>query len=516
MLETDNNLIQEKLRKLEELRSAGVNPYPYSFDKTHNASELHEQYEKLAAEEHTKDTVKVAGRIMQMRKMGKATFMHLLDSTGRIQIYLRKDDVGEENYNLLKLVSMGDFLGVGGEIFKTRTGEVSVYVKEFKILCKGIRPLPEKYHGLKDTELRYRQRYLDLIMNPEVKETFQKRSLMIHYIREYFHNLNYFEVETPVLQTIYGGANARPFITHINAWDMKMFLSISPELHLKRLIVGGFEKVYTICKNFRNEGVDKTHNPEFTMLEYYQSMIDRDKVIEIYENCVAHVCKKLFNTTKIKRGDIELDFSPPWPRMSMSDALKKFADLDVNSMSKEQVQDLVEEKCLDYDGDFTWGLGVEILFEHLCEDKLIQPTHILDHPYESTPLCKANRDDNRFVERVESYCMGAEMCNGYSELNDPIEQRRLLEEQARQLNAGSDEAHPMDEDFVNAIEYGMPPTGGLGFGVDRLAIVLLGVESIRDVILFPTMKPVKEEESGGNTDSKKCAESNDAKTESTE
>ncbi|MBT5022548.1 lysine--tRNA ligase [Candidatus Woesearchaeota archaeon] len=499
---SENKLIQERLRKLNELKEAGVNPYPYSFDKTHNAKDTNEKYAGLEKEDKTEDSVKVAGRIMQLRNMGKACFMHIQDESGKIQLYLRKDDLGADTYKLLKKLDIGDIVGCEGKIFKTRMGEVTVYADKFQILCKGIRPLPEKYHGLKDVELRYRQRYLDLIMNQDVKEVFKKRSLMIRYIRDYFHDLDFNEVETPALQIVYGGANARPFETHINAWDMKMFLSISPELYLKRLIVGGFDKVFTICKNFRNEGVDKTHNPEFTMLEFYHSYIDRDRVIEIFEGCVEYVCKKLFGSTKIKRNDIELDFKAPWARLTMVEALKKFADLDVNNMELEQLKELMSQHKIDYDGKLTWGVAVEMLFEELCEDSLVQPTHILDHPRESTPLCKVNRNDDRFVERVESYCLGAELCNGYSELNDPVEQRKLLEAQAEDLRAGADEAHPMDEDFVQAIEYGMPPTGGLGFGVDRMAIMLLGVDTIRDVILFPTMKPVKEEENKDNKDNK--------------
>ncbi|MFC1755474.1 lysine--tRNA ligase, partial [Thermoproteota archaeon] len=410
-----------------------------------------------------------------------------------LQLYFRQDDIGKDEYLLLKKLDIGDIIGVEGDVFATKTGEVSVYISKFEILCKAIRPLPDKYHGLKDTEMRYRQRYLDLMMNPDVRDTFRKRSMIISSIREFFHDKGFMEVETPALQTIYGGANARPFETHINAWDMKMYLSISPEMYLKRLIVGGFEKVFTICKNFRNEGVDKSHNPEFTMLECYQSWVDYEEMMKITEDCYAYACKKINGTTKVKRmhdgKEIELDFKAPWERLSMLDALKKYADIDASGMTIREIKQLMTNYNVEYEGDLTWGVGVQLLFEELAEDKLIQPVHIIDHPEESTPLCKRHRDDPRLIERFESFCLGMELSNAYSELNDPIHQKKLLLGQAEQLRAGAEEAHPMDEDFVQAIEYGMTPTGGLGMGIDRMAMLLTNSESIRDVILFPTMKP---------------------------
>ncbi|MEK6938405.1 MAG: lysine--tRNA ligase, partial [Nanoarchaeota archaeon] len=358
-------------------------------------------------------------------------------------------------------------------------------------------PMPEKFHGLKDVELRYRQRYVDLFVNPESREVFAKRSKMVKVIREFFYEKGFLEMETPTLQPIYGGANAKPFVTHINAWNMKMFLSISPELYLKRLVVGGFEKVFTICKNFRNEDADTTHNPEFTMLECYQAYVDYNTMMELMEQVYERACFAINGTTRVKHThkgqEVELDFKAPWPRLSMLDALHKYGGIDARNMSKEDILDLVSQHNINFDGEFSWGLGVQLLFEHLAEEHLIQPVHIIDHPKESTPLCKVHREDTRLIERFESFCLGAELCNAYSELNDPILQRKLLEEQAAQLRAGSDEAHPMDEDFINCIEYGMPPTGGLGFGIDRMAIMLTGVESIRDVILFPTMKPIAED-----------------------
>jgi lysyl-tRNA synthetase class 2 len=496
-IEEENHLIKDRLEKLNKLRELGIEPYPYSFRKSHDSKDILAKYEKLNPEEKATDKVSVAGRIVQLRRMGKATFAHIQDAAGKLQIYFRADDVGSEKYDLLKLFDLGDIIGVSGVIFKTKTGEVTVYADKFELLSKSLRPLPEKYHGLQDKELRYRKRYLDLIMNPDVKEMFVKRSLMIKYIREYFNNLGFLDVDTPLLQIIYGGANAKPFVTHINAWNMRMYLSISPEMYLKRLIVGGFDKVYTICKNFRNEGVDQFHNPEFSMLEFYQAYIDYEEVMHIYEKMMEQVCMKLHGTTKVPRmhnGEkVILDFKAPWPRLTMMAALKKFADVEVEGMDIEELKDLMRNNSIEFEGDITKGTAIQLLFEELCEDKLIQPVHIIDHPKETTPLCKQKRGNPELIERFESYCLGGELCNAYSELNDPLLQRTLLEEQAKELRGGAEEAHPMDEDFVHAIEYGMPPTGGLGFGVDRMAIVLLGAESIRDVILFPTMKPADDE-----------------------
>jgi lysyl-tRNA synthetase class 2 len=425
--------------------------------------------------------------------------MHIMDETGKIQVYLKSEDVGDVKYKLLKKLDIGDIIGIKGYIFKTKTGELTVYTQQFEILCKALRPLPEKFHGLKDPELRYRRRYLDLMMNRDVRETFKQRSVMVRSIRQFFHDKGFMEVETPALQVIYGGANAKPFETHINAWDMKMYLSISPELYLKKLIVGGLEKVFTICKNFRNEGVDRSHNPEFTMLECYQSWVDYDEMMRLLEQCYEQACIAMNGSTKVKQiyqgKEVELDFKTPWKRMTMLDGLKDLGGIDASKMSVSELKDQMLAYNIEYEDELTWGLGVQLLFEELVEDKLVQPVHIIDHPKESTPLCKAHRKDDRLIERFESFCMGMELSNAYSELNDPILQRKLLMEQAEELRAGAEEAHPMDEDFVQSIEYGMTPTGGLGFGIDRMAILLTGVECIRDVILFPTMKPVGEEKS---------------------
>ncbi len=491
-------LDQSKLARLHELWAQGINPYPYSFNITAHAKPIQEKWAHLNIGEHAQETVHVAGRLMLQRVMGKASFAHILDQTGKLQIYASQDNLGEELYKLFtKKTDIGDIVGFEGTVFKTKTGEVTVEAKGFQILCKSLLPMPEKFHGLKDVELRYRQRYVDLFMNPESREVFAKRSKMIHVIRDFFFQNGFMEVETPALQVVYGGANARPFVTHINAWNMKMYLSISPEPFLKRLLVGGFEKVFTICKNFRNEDADTTHNPEFTMLECYQSYVDYTAMMELMEQIFERCAIALNGTTKVKHlhkgQEVEIDFKAPWQRLSMLDALHKYGKIDARNMSQEDLLDVVSQHGIEFEGDFSWGLGVQLLFEELAEEHLIQPTHIIDHPKESTPLCKAHREDPRLIERFESFCLGAELCNAYSELNDPLLQRKLLEEQAAQLRAGNEEAYPMDEDFVNAIEYGMTPAGGLGFGVDRMVIMLTGVESIRDVIFFPTMKPLPEE-----------------------
>src|SRR3989344_5289517 len=489
---------QNRVARIEELRKQGINPFPYTFHQTHHAKNINDKYAPLKEHEHTKDVVSVAGRVMLKRVMGGASFYHVQDQTGRVQIYAREDRMGAEKYELFtKKIDMGDIIGVEGIVFKTKKGEVTVEVKKFELLCKSLLTLPEKYHGLKDEELRYRQRYVDLFVNHDIKSIFFKRSEMIKVVRNYFIEKGFLDVEIPTLQTMYGGANARPFITHINTWNMKMYLSISPELYLKRLLVGGFEKVFTICKNFRNEDVDTSHNPEFTMLEAYQAFVDYNTMMILLEQVYERACIAVHGTTKVRqkfRGkDVEIDFKAPWKRMTLLQSLKEFAGLNVAHAPLEELKKLVNGYNIDYEGDLTWGLAVQLLFEELVEDKLIQPIHITDHPAESTPLCKKKRGDDRLIERFESFCMGMELSNAYSELNDPVLQRKLLEQQASQLRGGAEEAHPMDEDFINAIEFGMPPAWGLGFGIDRMTVILTGAESIRDVILFPTMKPIEEE-----------------------
>lgn len=493
----EDNYIKDRKAKRDQIIEREVEPYAYRYERTHHAEQITKEYQdKLEPGDYAATQVSLAGRIMQTREMGKATFYHIMDESGRIQVYFKQDEIGKDAYKLLKKFDIGDFIGIAGDVFKTKRGEVTVYVKEYEFLTKSLRTLPEKYHGLKDTEIRYRKRYLDLIMNPSVRVTFQLRSKIIRLIREYLQEKGFMEVDVPALQTMYGGANARPFKTHINAWDMDMYLSISPELYLKRLVVGGFEKVFTICKNFRNEGVDRTHNPEFTMLEYYQAYADYNDMIKLTEKMIESVAKTVLGDTKVHYQGQVIDFKTPWKRLTMEQAVNEYADIDVSKYSDEELFDLRLTYNIEYEGDIrdlTRGLMIQLLFEELCEDKIMQPVHIIDHPKESTPLCKAKRGDKELIERFESYAMGAEITNGYSELNDPELQRQLLQQQAEQLRRGMEESHPMDEDFVQAIEYGMPPTGGVGIGLDRIVMLLTDEPSLRDVILFPTMKPVKED-----------------------
>ncbi len=491
-MEPEHRLIQERINKIKELRSWKVEPYPYSFEKKNEIGDVVSKFDKIKKEEKTKTKVQIAGRIMRKRDMGKIMFLDVQDWSGRIQLVAKKDDV-KEDYKVLKKLDIGDYLGASGIVFKTKMGELSVEVKDFSLLCKSIRPLPEKWHGLKDVEERYRKRSVDMIVNPEVRNVLVMRHEIIKAVREYMNSKGFVEIEIPTLQPIYGGAGAKPFKTHINAWDMDLFMSISPELYLKRLAVGGIEKVYSICKNFRNEGVDKTHNPEFTMMEWYEAYVDYNKGMERFEEIYEYVSKKVLGKTVIEYQGKKIDFKRPWKRMTMIDAIKKFGELDVSKMSDDELLD----KCL--------GLGVEgvnkktsrgwliaYLFEELCEEKLVQPVHITDHPKETIPLCKGKRGNEALIERFEPYIFGMEIGNGYSELNDPVLQRKLLEEQSKSGRGGGEEEHPMDEDFVQAIETGMAPTGGVGLGIDRMVMLFTNSSSIRDVIAFPTMKPVDE------------------------
>ncbi len=509
----ESPLVKIRLEKLEALRNAGIDPYPYTYSQTHHASEVNLKYASLEKEEQTTDHVSVAGRIMQFRSMGKIAFAHIQDQTGRVQLYFRENDLGPEKYSILKKIDLGDIIGAEGHVFKTRMGEVTVYVSGFKVLSKAILPLPEKFHGLKDEEIRYRKRYLDLIANPEVKDVFVKRAAIIDSVREVLKKKGFLEVETPLLQTQYGGGNAKPFRTHINAFSMDMFLSISPELFLKRLLVGGYEKVFTICKNFRNEGVDRSHNPEFTMLEAYEAYTDYEGMMGLIEEIFESACLRIHGKTKISVRDKMLDFKRPWKRISMKDALAVHAGIDPDKLSDEELFELRTTYNISYEGDLTRGKMIQLLFEELAEPKLDGPIHVIDHPKESTPLCKKHKKDDELIDRFESYILGVEITNGYSELNDPVIQRSLLEEQARQLRGGDEEAHPMDEDFVEAIETGMPPAGGVGLGIDRMVMFLTDSKSIRDILFFPIMKPEMEEndekcgaESGKEKPSEKCNE----------
>ncbi len=488
-----DQIINERLRKIKELKESGIDPYPHKFDKKHNASDLQEKYKKLKKEGKSKDKIKIAGRLMSFRDLGKIAFGVLRDGSGEIQVMLQDGETSDKIRKFTKkYVDVGDFIGVDGSIFRTKRGELSIIVKKLELLSKSILPLPEKWAGLKDKEERYRKRYLDLIVNPKTREVFDKREKILDAIREYLKSRNYNEVDTPYLQTIYGGANAKPFETHLNVLDIDLFLAISPELYLKRLIVGGYDKVFTIARNFRNEGVDRWHNPEFTMMEIYQAYGDYNDMMDLFEGIYEYVCKKVNGTTKVKFRGETIDFKAPWKRITMAQAIKKYAKIDVEKMTAKELFDFMKKSKVEKKGD-SWGWAVQAIFEHFCEDKIIQPTHVLDHPLETTPLCKMHRNDKlcRLIERFEPFCMGAELGNCYSELNNPVLQRTLLEEQEKMLGEGDEEANPHDEDFVNALETGMPPTGGLGLGIDRMIMLLTGEESIRDVILFPFMKPEK-------------------------
>nr|WP_278678892.1 lysine--tRNA ligase [Clostridium paraputrificum] len=482
---------QERLRrdKLAELKSEGKDPFDvYKVDRTHTSEQVKSNFEDLEGKEVT-----VAGRIMSKRGQGKVVFSDVHDRDGKIQLFIKIDEVGEEQLKSYKTFDLGDMVEATGEVFKTRTEEISIKVKNFQLICKSLKPLPEKWHGLKDPDLRYRQREVDLITNPEVKDTFIKRSQIIRGIREFLDNRGFLEVETPILSPIAGGAAARPFITHHNTLDIDMYLRIATELYLKRLIVGGFEKVYDMGKNFRNEGMSVRHNPEFTMIELYEAYSDYNDMMEIMENLAAYVCEKVNGTTKVMYQGTEIDFKPPWRRITMVDAVKGYAGIDFNAIaSDEEAQAIAKEKHLEFPNPLntvTKGEVLNALYEEFAEQHMIQPTFVMDYPVEISPLTKKKRGNEMFTERFEGFVFGREICNAYSELNDPIVQRERFEQQAKERELGDDEAYMIDEEFMSALETGMPPTGGLGFGVDRLIMFLTDAPSIRDVLLFPTMKP---------------------------
>lgn len=484
---TEEELIRERVKKLQEIRNLGINPYPYRYGQTAHAAQLKEKYQQLAAGENTKDHVFIAGRIMTFRRMGKASFCNVQDQTGQIQTFLKQDELGEK-YDHLKLLDIGDWIGVSGHICKTKAGEVTVMAESYELLCKSIRPLPDKWHGLQDQELRYRMRYLDLAISPEVRKVFEQRSAIIQSMRELFLKKGFIEVETPVLQPVYGGANARPFTTHHHDLNMKMYMRVSPELYLKRLIVGGFERVFEIGHQFRNESIDRSHNPEFTSMECYQAYADYNDMMELTEDIYLTTAMAVLGTTKINYQGTEINLAKPWKRLTMQDAIKDAAGFDVEKMNDNELRELVTTYNLEIKGDLTRGAIIAELCDKLATPKLIQPTFLIHHPIETTPLCKPLRGNPALVERFEPFIFGMEIGNAYSELNDPILQRKLLEEQAKQLKAGVEEANPMDEDFIRAIEQGMPPTGGLGLGIDRMIMLLTNSASIRDVIFFPTMR----------------------------
>lgn len=485
-----NELIKLRRQKLADAQAKGKDPFDvYKVNRTHTSGQIKENYDELENQ-----TVTVAGRIMSKRVQGKAGFTDIHDRDGKIQLYIKIDDVGEEGLKEFKTFDIGDWISVTGFVFKSKTGEITIHIKEFQLISKALKPLPEKWHGLKDPDLRYRQREVDLISNPEVKETFIKRTKIIKAIREFLDNRGYLEVETPILSPIAGGAAARPFITHHNALNIDMYLRIATELYLKRCIVGGLEKVYDMGKNFRNEGIDIRHNPEFTMIELYEAYADYYDMMEIMENLVAYVCQKVNGSTKVVYQGTEIDFTPPWRRLTMVDAVKEYAGIDFNEIkTDEEAQAIAKEKYLEFKKDLkdcTRGDILNALFEEYAEEHLIQPTFIMDYPIEISPLTKKKRGNPEFTERFEGFIYGREICNAYSELNDPIVQRERFKQQAKERELGDDEAYVIDEEFMSALETGMPPTGGLGIGVDRLVMFLTDSYSIRDVILFPTMKPL--------------------------
>ena len=477
-----NEILRIRREKLAELVREGKNPYELTkFDKTHSSREICDRYEALEGK-----TVTVAGRIVSRRIMGKAAFCHILDGEGRIQLYVRTGDVPD--FDAFKNLDVGDVIGATGFVFRTRTGEVSVHATDLVLLSKSLLPLPEKFHGLKDPDLRYRQRYVDLIANPEVKEIFVARSRIITAIREVLDAKGFIEVETPILNTIAGGATARPFVTHHNTLDIDMFMRIAPELYLKRLIVGGFERVYELGRMFRNEGMDIKHNPEFTMIELYQAYADYNDMMDLTEEIYAHVIEKVTGKYEIRYGDLDLDLKPPYARLTMQDAVKKYAGVDFDAEMGE-LRKILAEKGVEGASTDSWGNLLYKTFDAFVEGSLIQPTFILDYPVEVSPLAKKKKSDPRLTERFEFFIGAREMGNAYSELNDPIDQKSRFEAQAKLREKGDDEAQMTDDDFVTALEYGMPPTGGLGLGIDRLVMLLTDSYSIRDVILFPTMKP---------------------------
>ncbi|WP_288930117.1 lysine--tRNA ligase [uncultured Dialister sp.] len=473
--------------KLDKIRALGVEPYGQKFEWDHHAADIRKEAEQLEKDE---THVRIAGRIMIRRGQGKTAFCVLRDQTGDIQVYFKRDELPENEWALFKLVDIGDILGIEGTVFTTHTGELTVRVLHFTMLSKSLRPLPEKWHGLTDKEQRYRQRYLDLIMNPEVRETFVKRAAMMSAIRKWYTDHGFLEVETPVLQPLYGGANAKPFTTHFNALDMTMYLRIAPELYLKRLLVGGYERIFEITRNFRNEGMDTRHNPEFTAIETYQAYGDIEDVINQTEQIVAACAMASYGSMKFTYEDTEIDVTPPWPRLTMAEAVKKYTGEDFDACQTIEdaraIADKLHVEYGEYDG---FGKILSECFDAYVEEHLIQPVHITKHPIEVSPLSKLDPKDPRYTIRFESYIYGRELANGFSELNDPIDQRKRFELQVEERKHGDDEAHPIDEDFLTALEYGMPPTGGLGIGLDRLFMLMTNSASIRDVLLFPAMKP---------------------------
>jgi len=479
-------LDQKKIRieKLEKLKELGINPYPYSFTRTHRISEIREKPDEMVGV----DGIAIAGRLVGKRGHGKTIFADIMDETGKIQLYFRKDRLEEKLFEIVNLIDIGDFIGVVGEIFKTGTGELTVLVLGLEFLSKSLYPLPEKWHGLKDKETRYRKRYLDFIMNKDVKETFVMRAKIVGKMREILGKKGFIEVETPVLQPLYGGAFAKPFKTYYNVLDREYFLRISDELYLKRLIIGGMGKVYEICKDFRNEGIDRLHNPEFTMMEAYQSYADYSDMLELTEEIITGIAQSVRGSLKIEFQGKSIDFSRPWKRISFYDAIKSYAGIGLSKLTEDEVYNFAKEQGIEIDKNAGRGKILDEVFSEMVEPNLIQPTFVLDYPVDISPLAKRHRENAALVERFEPFIAGMEIGNAFSELNDPFDQRERFEEQRRMKEKGKGEIQELDEDFLSAMEYGMPPTGGLGIGVDRLIMLLTDRPSIREVIVFPQLK----------------------------
>lgn len=483
-----NEQMQVRIDKMHKIEEHGWKPFGYRFLYTHRAADIAAQFDELSEKE---TEVKMAGRIMAIRGHGKTCFMDMQDKTGRIQVYVRKDVIGEENYALIKLMDIGDTVGITGTAFRTHMGELSIKANSVEMLSKSLRPLPEKWHGLKDVETRYRQRYVDLIVNPEVRDTFVKRSQIIRSVREVLDSHDFLEVETPILNTIAGGAAARPFISYHNALDMQVYMRIAPELYLKRLIVGGMDRVYEMGRVFRNEGIDNRHNPEFTSVEIYQAFADYRDMMDLTEEVVVKTAEKVLGTTTINYEGTTIELASPWKRMSMIEAVKEYSGKNFTNVTDlEEARAIAKELNVAVEPSFGIGKIINACFEEYVEDKLIQPTFITGHPKEISPLAKSNPENPEITDRFEAYIYGREICNGFTELNDPIDQKERFLKQVEERANGDEEANMMDEDFVNALEYGLPPTGGLGIGIDRLVMFLTNSSTIRDVLFFPTMKPL--------------------------
>ncbi|WP_367268281.1 lysine--tRNA ligase [uncultured Phascolarctobacterium sp.] len=483
-----NEQMQVRIDKMHKIEEHGWKPFGYRFLYTNRAADIAAQFDELSEKE---TEVKMAGRIMAIRGHGKTCFMDMQDKTGRIQVYVRKDVIGEENYALIKLMDIGDTVGITGTAFRTHMGELSIKANSVEMLSKSLRPLPEKWHGLKDVETRYRQRYVDLIVNPEVRDTFVKRSQIIRSVREVLDSHDFLEVETPILNTIAGGAAARPFISYHNALDMQVYMRIAPELYLKRLIVGGMDRVYEMGRVFRNEGIDNRHNPEFTSVEIYQAFADYRDMMDLTEEVVVKTAEKVLGTTTINYEGTTIELASPWKRMSMIEAVKEYSGKDFTDVTDlEEARAIAKELNVAIEPSFGIGKIINACFEEYVEDKLIQPTFITGHPKEISPLAKSNPENPEITDRFEAYIYGREICNGFTELNDPIDQKERFLKQVEERANGDEEANMMDEDFVNALEYGLPPTGGLGIGIDRLVMFLTNSSTIRDVLFFPTMKPL--------------------------